>query len=92
MKPSWIRRDIVAPANEFERDAVRHVQLVLRCADINGEMDGETVTRIRGIQMLFGLPVTGALDIPTAVQIERLVNQYAVQVGEATEVSPCLET
>lgn len=78
MKPSWIKRPIIRPANEFERDAVRHAQLVLRCPE-TGEMDQEFVVRLRGIQSLFGLRVTGHLDLETAEQIERLVNQYAVR-------------
>ncbi len=78
-KPAWIKRDIVQPSNDFERAAVVHAQRVLRCAEVNGKMDEETVTRLRGIQMLFGLPVTGALDIRTAEQIERIVSQYAVR-------------
>lgn len=76
--PDWIKRDIVAPANEFERDAVRHAQRVLRCTE-TGEMDHEFVVRLRGLQALFGLRISGYLDIPTAEQIERLVNQYAVR-------------
>lgn len=78
MKPDWIKRDIVVPATEFERDAVRHAQLVLRC-DVTGTMNEETVTRLRGLQMLFKLPVTGVLDVRTAEQIERIVNRYAVR-------------
>lgn len=77
-KPDWIKRDIITPSNDFERAAVSHAQLVMRCAEVNGRMDEETVSRLRGLQMLFGLPVTGALDIRTAEQIERIVNQHAV--------------
>lgn len=77
-KPDWIKRDIIAPANEFEREAVRHSQRVLRCTE-TGEMDHEFIVRLRGIQLLFGLPVTGALDLATAEQIEKMVNQYAVR-------------
>jgi hypothetical protein len=42
-------------------------------------MDEEFIGRLRGLQALFGLRITGALDIETAEQIERLVNQYAVR-------------
>lgn len=76
--PSWFKRDIISPTTEFERDAVRHVQLVLRCMEITGKMDEETVSRLRGVQMLFGLPVTGALDLATAEQIERITVQHAI--------------
>lgn len=75
--PDWIKRDIVTPANDFEREAVRHSQRVLRCAE-TGSMDEEFITRLRGIQMLYRLPVTGALDLATAEQIDRMVNRYAV--------------
>lgn len=76
-KPSWIKRDIVVPSNDFERSAVRHAQRVMRCIE-TGEMDEAFITRLRGLQALFDLPVTGALDLATAEQIERLVNRYAV--------------
>lgn len=78
MKPDWIKRDIIVPSTEFERDAVRHAQLVLKC-EITGTMNEETITRLRGLQMLFGLPVTGALDVRTAEKIEGIVNRYAVR-------------
>ncbi len=80
-KPNWIKRDIVRPSNDFEREAVRHAQRVLRCT-VTGEMDHEFIVRLRGLQMLFGLRVSGYLDLDTAEQIERLVNQYAVRGGE----------
>lgn len=76
--PNWIKRPIYCPANDFERDAVRHSQRVLRCTE-TGEMDQEFIARLRGAQALFGLPVTGVLDLATAEQIERMVNQYAVR-------------
>jgi len=76
--PNWIKRTIYRPTNEFEREAVRHAQLVMRCP-VTGEMDEEFIGRLRGLQALFGLRITGALDIETAEQIERLVNQYAVR-------------
>lgn len=75
--PSWFKRKIIRPANDFERDAVVHAQRVLRC-DETGEMDQNTISKLRGLQSLFGLPVTGALDEATAKQIERIRNQYAV--------------
>lgn len=78
-KPDWIKRDIIQPSNDFEREAVVHAQRVLRCAETDGKMNEETVTRLRGLQMLFRLPVTGALDIRTAEQIERIVNQHAIR-------------
>ena len=76
-KPPWFKRTIIRPANDFEREAVTHAQRVLRC-DTTGEMDEATVSHLRGIQSLFGLRVTGALDEPTAIQIERIRGYYAV--------------
>lgn len=50
---------------------VSAVQLVLRLPQ-TGEMDSQTVTKIRGIQMLFNLRVTGFIDEPTWNQINEL--------------------
>lgn len=71
MKPEWFERDIIAPANEGERDAVRVAQRALRAPE-TGEMDTATKTALRGVQMLFGLPVSGVLDEATAVRIDSL--------------------
>jgi hypothetical protein len=76
--PSWWKRTIIRPTTQFEHDAVSHVQRVLRCPNVDGEMDDETVTHVRGLQMLFGLPVTGAIDEATARQVDRLRHPHAV--------------
>lgn len=57
-------RDIVRPVSDADRQIVRAAQLVLR-APQTGEMDPSTITRIRGVQSLFGIPVTGYLDKAT---------------------------
>lgn len=75
--PSWFKRPIIRPSTDFERDAVVHAQRVLRCAE-TGEMDEPTISHLRGLQSLFGLPTTGILDTETAKQIERIRNQYSV--------------
>lgn len=76
-KPTWFKRTIIRPSNQFERDAVTHVQRILRCPE-TGEMDEATISHIRGLQQLFGLRVTGVLDEDTAKQVDRLRNRYAV--------------
>lgn len=76
--PAWFKRTIIRPATQFERDAVTHVQRVLRCPE-NGEMDEATISHLRGLQQLFGLRVTGVLDEATAIQIERIRVYGAVQ-------------
>lgn len=75
--PAWFKRNIIRPTTAFEHDAVIHAQRVLRCAE-TGEMDESTISHLRGLQALFGLPTTGILDEATAKQIERIRNQYAV--------------
>lgn len=75
--PNWWKRPILRPANDFERDAVVHVQRILRVPE-TAEMDDSTVSAIRGLQMLFGLRPNGIIDQDTAEQIERIRNQYAV--------------
>lgn len=75
--PTWFKRTIIRPVTDFEHDAVIHAQRVLRC-DETGEMDESTISHLRGLQALFGLPTTGYLDEATARQIERIRNQYAV--------------
>jgi hypothetical protein len=71
VKPEWLPRDIVAPANEAERDAVRVAQRAVRLHP-SGEMDIATKSALRGVQHLFGLPVTGILDEATAERIDQL--------------------
>lgn len=75
--PAWWKRDIIRPTTEFEHDAVTHVQRVLRCNE-TGEMDEATISKIKGLQTVFGLRPTGIIDEATAEQVERIVNQYAV--------------
>lgn len=69
--PAWFTRDIIVPANEAERDAVRVAQRALRLVP-TGEMDEPTRASLRGTQRLFELPVTGYLDTATAVVIDKL--------------------
>lgn len=75
--PLWWKRNIIRATTEFEHDAVIHAQRVLRINQ-SGEMDETTIAALRGLQHLFGLRTTGILDGPTAEQIERLRNRYAV--------------
>lgn len=72
----WYKRRIMVPTTEFERDAVRHVQLVLG-GTVTGDMDEDTKSRIRGMQLLFGLPNTGIIDDATAKQIDRIFPEGA---------------
>lgn len=71
MKPEWLPRDIVTPANEAERDAVRVAQRVLRLRP-TGDMDESTRASLRGTQRLFKIPVTGTLDEATAIVLDSL--------------------
>ena len=75
-RPSWFKRTVITVTTPFEKEAVLHVQRVLRCPE-TGEMDEQTASHIRGLQALFGLPTTGVLDENTARQIERIRSQYA---------------
>lgn len=80
MKPTWFERDIVAPASEAEKTALRVAQRALRVSP-TGDMDRATKTALRGAQYLFGLPVTGYLDEATAVVIDGL-RPYSLQGDE----------
>lgn len=71
MRPEWFPRDIVSPANEGEREAVRIAQRTLRLSP-TGDMDESTKASLRGTQRLFRLPVTGVLDEATAVVLDSL--------------------
>ncbi|MFC8490710.1 peptidoglycan-binding domain-containing protein [Streptomyces sp. NPDC057235] len=64
-------RVIIAPANQAEREAVRTAQRALRLAE-TGEMDEATRTKLRGIQQLFKLPVSGVLDRRTCEALDKL--------------------
>lgn len=86
MNLPWFKRDIIRPSNEFEHEAIRHAQRVLRL-QVTGDMDDMTRVSLRGVQHVFGLPVTGILDRATAEEIENIRSYYAVQVSEAVEVS-----
>lgn len=70
-KPSWYRKRILSVTNEFDREAVRHVQRVLSMEE-TGELDDRTVMKIRGIQYVFNLPMTGVIDDATAEEVERI--------------------
>lgn len=80
----WFRRDIIRPATEFEHEALRHVQRVLRMP-VTGEMDDITIAALRGTQAVFGLRMTGILDKATAEEIENIRSYYSVAVSEAEE-------
>lgn len=71
MNPEWFPRDIMVPASEAEREAVRVAQRALRLVP-TGEMDEPTRSSLRGTQRLYGIPVTGILDAATAVVIDGL--------------------
>lgn len=71
LKPSWYDRRIYTVTTDYEREAVTYVQRVLRCKE-TGELDNETVSHIRGLQVLFGLHPSGIIDDATAEQIERI--------------------
>lgn len=80
MTPSWFTRAIIAPANEGEREAVRVAQRALRLTP-TGEMDESTKASLRGIQRLHNIPVSGVLDLRTAVVIDGL-RPYSLQGGD----------
>ncbi len=75
--PDWFENDIsYDPFTEFDREAVRHAQRVLRVPE-TGCLDGPTRAVLRGFQGLFGLRMTGILDLATAQKIEQVRNRYA---------------
>lgn len=74
---TWYERRIYAAASEEDRRAVRYVQRVLGMVP-SGELDEETRSKLRGLQHLFELPVTGILDDATAEQIQRIFPEGAV--------------
>ena len=78
MTPTWIRRPVMVVTNQKERDVVLHVQKALGWAE-TGEMDEGTRSHLRGLQSLFGLQVTGILDLETAEQVERLREYGSVE-------------
>lgn len=80
MKPPWFHRDIIVPATDTERDAVRVAQRALRLIP-TGEMDEPTKASLRGTQRLYGIPVSGVLDEATAVVIDGL-RPYELQEDE----------
>lgn len=75
--PDWFKREIVhTPTREFEIKAVKHVQRVLRI-EPTGVMDEQTRAFIRGMQRIFGLAITGTINLETAQEIDRLVEPGA---------------
>lgn len=71
MKPSWYKKRILTVNNEFDREAVRHIQRVLSLEE-SGELDERTTMKIRGLQYIFNLPMTGYIDDATAEEVERI--------------------
>lgn len=78
--PEWFTRDVISPASEGEREAVRVAQRAMRL-NPTGDMDHPTVASLRGIQRLYGVPVTGILDAATAVVIDKM-RPWQVEEGE----------
>lgn len=76
MSRPW--KDILRPMNERERALVRAAQLVLRIPQ-TGDMDDATIVRLRGVQRLFNLRVTGFLDEPTWKKINEMRWVDAIQ-------------
>lgn len=74
--PDWFDRDIIFPSSEFDHEAVKHAQRVLRLEE-SGIMDEKTRSHIQGIQGLFQLKVTGILDLQTAIALEKIRQAYA---------------
>lgn len=74
--PNWWVGPTLAPANDAQRASVRHAQRVLRI-DETGEMDTTTKASLRALQALFGIRVTGILDLATAEKIEQIRNRFA---------------
>lgn len=74
--PEWFDRDIIFPSSDFEHEAVRHAQRVMRVYE-SGLMDETTRARLQGIQGLFRLKITGMLDLPTAIKLEEIREHYA---------------
>lgn len=71
MLPPWYDRRIYAVTTEREREAVTYVQRVLGLRE-TGELNEETKSHIRGLQVLFGLRPSAIIDDATAEQIERI--------------------
>lgn len=71
MKPAWYKKRILVVNNDFDREAVRHVQRVLSMEE-TGELDERTTMKIRGLQYIFNLPMTGYIDDATAEEVERI--------------------
>lgn len=74
--PDWFPGDFIYPANEPQREAVRHAQRVLRLAE-TGDLDDLTRASLRGFQGLFNLRVSGIMDLQTATKLEEVRSQYA---------------
>lgn len=64
-------RVIIAPANDAEREAVKVAQRAMRMDD-TGVMDEATRAKLRGVQQLFKIPVSGVLDRETCEALDRL--------------------
>lgn len=71
MAGEWLPREIIRPSNDEEREAVKTAQRALRMTP-TGEMDFATQRGLRGVQYVFGLPLTGVLDRATAEHLDRI--------------------
>lgn len=70
-KPEWLPRDIITPYSDAEHAAVATAQRALRL-NPTGDMDESTCASLRGTQRLFGIQVTGILDVATAAALDSL--------------------
>lgn len=71
----WYCRKLSASPNYWGKQLVGpdvdHVQRAL-AAPLTGTYDESTEQRVRGVQYAAGLPITGVVDVPTALAIDAL--------------------
>lgn len=70
-RPDWFSRPIISPLGQHDAQTIKLAQLLVRVPQ-TGVMDGATVSALRGIQRMFNLPVSGALDLETARALDSL--------------------
>ena len=73
--PDWYKPQPHSPLIVYGSDTIKDIQRTLLLRE-SGVMDDDTVTHIKGLQHVLGIPATGIVDEATAIGIERLRSRY----------------
>lgn len=75
-KPTWYTSRVYAIINKEDEESVLYFQRAFGLKE-TGLLDANTVSHLRGLQLIAGIPTTGVLDDATASEINRIFPEGA---------------